>query len=323
MTLAVHGNCMHGDPTPCPCSQGRSPIASWQGIVESWFATGVLSVLLDESGTPTERISVEWLAQRGCPSVARFAASVYFGVSKAPIEQEIRSLAVALACLQRADEIHESVRSRSPAAASLIGEFGMPFTLNVGDYLIGEAYRLIAECGAPSAMLQPIFQTLADATRDLFVQERAEARLLDPEDVLAAYRAQSKLWVAACRMALELAAVSPRKANRILDIAESVAIAFAIDRELTPRKADADIHDALLFAFAFDYADDEMQSILEADADNWRAHCGKALLKKAQSKAAAMRKRHMDRAHKRASELDFGKLDHSLQQFIERMRISS
>jgi geranylgeranyl pyrophosphate synthase len=86
-------------------------------------------------------------------------------------------LALAVECFHKASLIHDDIedgdetRYESP---SLHAQYGVAFALNVGDFLLGEGYRLIGECPVGDDRKVRMFAVAAGGHTDLSLGQGAE-----------------------------------------------------------------------------------------------------------------------------------------------------
>jgi len=137
------------------CAQGTY----WQSMdlpslrmdLKSCFQEDFLSTLLPSRDGMTREVAFQWLIRAG----RRWRPFLAMCVFRALVRQEslpvsLRRVAVALECFHKASLIHDDIEDGDSfryEMNTLHEEYGVPFALNVGDLLLGEGYRLIAESG--------------------------------------------------------------------------------------------------------------------------------------------------------------------------------
>ena len=80
---------------------------------------------------------------------------------------DLRRLAVAVECFHKASLIHDDIEDNDSlryGEPTLHVSHGVPFALNVGDFLLGEGYRLIGQCEAPAENRVAMLQAAAAGT---------------------------------------------------------------------------------------------------------------------------------------------------------------
>src|SRR5262249_32599672 len=123
--------------------------------VQSWFQAETLDTLFGSPAeTETERIAREWLIRDGKRWRPLLTACVFKAYQDDPngaVPQELHKVAVAVECFHKASLIHDDIEDGDPeryGCQTIHAQYGVPVALNVGDLLVGEGYRLLAESGA-------------------------------------------------------------------------------------------------------------------------------------------------------------------------------
>ena len=130
---------------------GRVDLEARYGEVRSWFSPDGLQRVLGPARSETERIAHAWLAKGGKRWRPLLVVCVFDAVCEAPGEplpEGLREAAVAVECFHKASLIHDDIEdhdSRRYGEKTLHEQYGVPVALNVGDFLLGEGYRLLAE----------------------------------------------------------------------------------------------------------------------------------------------------------------------------------
>jgi geranylgeranyl diphosphate synthase, type II len=141
--------------------------------VESWFEPEALRSILKSANNRTAELAVDWLSRAG----KRWRPLLTVCVHRAlvPSEEEsillpIRKLAIATECFHKASLIHDDIEDADDfryGEMTMHKQYGVPIALNVGDFLIGEGYRLIVECGAPTEQTVRMLAVATEAHRNL------------------------------------------------------------------------------------------------------------------------------------------------------------
>ena len=144
-----------------------------------WFEMESLSELLELDNTANERIACEWMAAGG-KRWRPFLAACIHQTLKGPetvMSETIKYLAVAVECFHKASLIHDDIEDNDTVRygkPTLHLQQGIPVALNIGDLLIGEGYRLIAECGATASQKERMLSVAAKGHRDLCLGQGEE-----------------------------------------------------------------------------------------------------------------------------------------------------
>ena len=147
--------------------------------VETWFAPDSLERLLGPAHTETDRIARAWLAKSGKRWRPFLAVCAYRAAreNEGEIPVGLKRLAIAVECFHKASLVHDDIEDGDElryGEPSLHAEHGVPVALNVGDLLLGEGYRLIAECGAPAEAIVRMLAVAAAGHRTLCQGQGAE-----------------------------------------------------------------------------------------------------------------------------------------------------
>jgi geranylgeranyl pyrophosphate synthase len=120
--------------------------------VKTWFSHENLAELLGPASSRTEQLARNWLARAGKRWRPVLLTAAWQALSESADEDDIplhvHQLAVAVECFHKASLIHDDIEDnddRRYGQATLHTAEGVPVALNVGDLLIGEGYRLIAQ----------------------------------------------------------------------------------------------------------------------------------------------------------------------------------
>ena len=122
--------------------------------VDAWFEPAALESILGPAQSQTEQIARDWLACAGKRWRPFLSACIYAALSpdpQAPLPDAIRQIAVAVECFHKASLVHDDIEDGDDlryGVPTLHAQHGVPVALNVGDLLIGDGYRLIAEADA-------------------------------------------------------------------------------------------------------------------------------------------------------------------------------
>jgi geranylgeranyl pyrophosphate synthase len=158
----------------------RMDLESIRQEVDTWFLPTELDRFLGAASSDTEKIARDWLARAGKrwrPFLTVCAWRALTGDPDAPIPDGLRRAAIAVECFHKASLVHDDIEDEDPiryGADALHTEHGVPVALNVGDFLLGEGYRLLSECGAPAEAVVAMLRAAADGHRTLSLGQGAE-----------------------------------------------------------------------------------------------------------------------------------------------------
>ena len=231
-------------------ASARPDIHALRREVAAWFEPTYLKELLCPAGTATEAIAAEWMARGGKRWRPLLVVGVYRALcaSEAAAPEMLRRLAIAVECFHKASLIHDDIEDEDDTRygeQTLHREHGVAVALNVGDLLIGEGYRLIAESGAPSDQVREMMAVAAEGHRTLCLGQgeelllrQAPARVSVPA-VLEIFRRKT---APAFDVALQLGAIgagADRETRTVLaGFSTALGIAYQIHDDLDDHAAD-------------------------------------------------------------------------------------
>jgi geranylgeranyl pyrophosphate synthase len=151
----------------------RMDLEATRREVDGWFLPDALDALLGPSEDETERIAREWLSRAGKRWRPFLAVCAYKALREDPaaeIPESLRRVAIAIECFHKASLVHDDIEDADAeryGADALHVAWGVPIALNVGDFLLGEGYRLIAESRATPAQVTAMLRAAAAGHRTL------------------------------------------------------------------------------------------------------------------------------------------------------------
>jgi geranylgeranyl diphosphate synthase, type II len=182
---------------------------------------------------------------------------------------------VAVECFHKASLVHDDIEDQDSlryGRETLHEEQGVPVALNVGDLLVGEGYRLIAEAEAPAEVKARLLYAAASGHRSLCLGQGAElawARTPEPlslRQVLEIFRRKTS---PAFQVALSMGALFAEAGPEVLPVlerySESLGIAYQIRDDLKDSADGAESDDvsavrlSLLLAIAHEMARGEQK----------------------------------------------------------------
>ncbi len=219
----------------------RMDLGALKDEVMSWFARAELEKVLGKPEGPTDEIALDWLAREGkrwrpfLTTAVRQALQV--DPEKAPEEAlplDLRRVAIAVECFHKASLIHDDIEDMDAqryGEKTLHEEHGIPVALNVGDYLIGEGYRLLAECEASPETRAAMLKVAAEGHRTLSRGQGTELswandpKPLTPLEVLEIFRQKT---APAFEVALRLGSIYAGSDEEVRDVIETFSRALGI-----------------------------------------------------------------------------------------------
>ncbi|MFP4057010.1 MAG: polyprenyl synthetase family protein [Candidatus Brocadiia bacterium] len=258
--------------------------------VDSWFTPDFLPAIMGPAGSEAEELARSWLAKSGKrwrPFLAVCAYQAFQADPRAALPQDLRKIAVAVECFHKASLVHDDIEDHDGeryGEKTLHEAYGIPVALNVGDLLLGEGYRMIAESEASAPARAEMLRAASSGHRSLCIGQGEELawmrqpRPLFPEDVLAIFRQKT---APAFDVALRLGAIYAGVHDHLWDIlgdySEALGIAYQIRDDLEDFRREAAGEDgralgpSLLLAIAYQRATGPARGLLESV---WRCPMG-------------------------------------------------
>jgi len=227
--------------------------------VKGWFERPALDALMGPPVGHAEEIARDWLAVGGRRWRPFLAAAVYEALAAdTPADDtaaataaahRIQAIAVAVECFHKASLVHDDIEDgdfERYGEPTLCGAHGVPIALNVGDLLIGEGYRLLAEAPLDADQVRAAVREAAGAQRLLCQGQGAELAwsrsptALASRQVLEIFRLKTS---PAFDVALQLAAIGAGRAGEVAEVlrnySEAVGIAYQLKDDLDDLVDDA------------------------------------------------------------------------------------
>ncbi len=259
----------------------RLDVDSLRSKVQTWFAPHALQANgLGSNATETERIAIEWLALAGKRWRPFLAVAVYNALRGTTDDGPpmLRSIGLAVECFHKASLVHDDIEDDDDlryGEKTLHCKYGVPVALNAGDLLLGEGYRLIANCGAAPEQTVQMLQVAAEGHRDLCLGQGEElcwTRNPVPLSVADVIRIFQRKTAPAFDVALRLGAIAATGDESLRDVlsefSRALGIAYQIKDDLEDFDSDdmpgdaAALRPSLLMAIAHDRADERVRKRL-------------------------------------------------------------
>jgi len=238
-------------------SEDRTYRLNLDGIrddVRSWFSAETLERLLGPAEGETDRLAREWLLKAGKRWRPFLTACAYIALREdndRPIPDAVRMVAVAVECFHKASLVHDDIEDSDGTRygeETLHEQYGVPIALNVGDYLLGDGYRLIAESGVPPEVVSELLRAAAAGHRTLSQGQGAElswVRSPEPLSSLQVLDIFRKKTAPAFEVALRFGAALAGAGREIDEVlakySEALGIAYQIRDDLEDLRASESI----------------------------------------------------------------------------------
>jgi len=139
----------------------RLDLDALKAEVRGWFRPESLDVIMGAPEDETSRIARDWLAKDGKRWRPFLSTCTYMALEsdrqdgEPQLSDEVKKTAVAIECFHKASLIHDDIEDGDEhryGSRTLHMEVGVPVALNIGDFLLGEGYRLLGELGRADMM---------------------------------------------------------------------------------------------------------------------------------------------------------------------------
>ena len=237
----------------------RMNLDALKGEVQDWFTPDALDEVMGESEGETERVARQWLARAGKRwrpylTVCAYMALESDGRDETPIiPQDLKKLAVAVECFHKASLVHDDIEDGDDlryGEQTLHAEHGVPVALNVGDFLLGEGYRLIGEVEAEPAIVVDLLKIASAGHLTLSRGQGAELswarqpEVLTSLQVLDIFRQKTApAFEVALRLGAAYAGADQNVHNVLVAYSEALGIAYQIRDDLEDFTGESDSND--------------------------------------------------------------------------------
>ena len=229
----------------------RLDLDALRSEVETWFTADALDTLLGPAGGEADRVARSWLAAEGKrwrPFLTACAFKALQEDPTKPLPESLRKAAVAVECFHKASLVHDDIEDADDqryGRDALHVEHGLPIALNAGDLLLGDGYRLLAECGAAPRVCAQLVQIAAAGHRELCLGQGQElAWMQRPAPIKADSaidifrRKTSPAFEVALRIGAALAGAGQETHEILHEYSEALGIAYQIRDDLDDLSSD-------------------------------------------------------------------------------------
>ncbi len=228
-----------------PATEGRLDLDALREEVGSWFTPEALEAELGPAPDATGRIARDWLARSGKRWRPFLVAGTWRALAAeagAEVPPAVRRTALAVECFHKASLVHDDIEDGDAlryGEKTLHQAHGIPIALNVGDFLIGEGYRLIAEADVRAEVTAAMLAAASEAHLELCRGQGAELawardpRPLVPDEVISIFRKKTSPAFAVALRLGAIAAGADDETLRALDrFSQALGVAYQIRDDL-------------------------------------------------------------------------------------------
>lgn len=240
-------------------SEDRTHRLDLEGLretVDSWFTTESLEKIMGPTVNSCDTQARDWLCRAGKrwrPFLSACTYTVLAEVDPTQIPEDFKKIAVAVECFHKASLIHDDIEDGDDlryGMKTLHMESGVAVALNIGDLLIGEGYRLIAECDASAEAICEMIRIAADGHRTLSLGQGAELAWqespgpLKSTEILDIFQKKTApAFEVALRVGAAYAGTDENIHNVLTQYSRSMGIAYQIMDDIDDNKEEAEASD--------------------------------------------------------------------------------
>ncbi|MCB9383583.1 MAG: polyprenyl synthetase family protein [Bryobacterales bacterium] len=299
--------------------------------VDEWFAPAALDeVFGGVAESDADQLARTMLAQAGKRWRPFLTLCAYQALQSDPHAEPpaaLRKAAIAVECFHKASLIHDDIEDEDDlryGEPTLHASHGVATAINVGDLLVGEGYRLLAECDFEPAVRAELVRIASLGHRTLCLGQGAELawmrepRPLTAQEVLAIFQRKT---APAFAVSLEIGAACAGADQRVFEVlrkySDALGVAYQIRDDLDDLESGADgvddlaaLRPSLPLAVAYEQARREPVSRAALEAA-WRRTPSPAAREALEQSGAAERCRQLLESYKEEAVRSIADLDHA------------
>jgi geranylgeranyl diphosphate synthase type II len=209
---------------------------------KSLFSVENIINLLSLSESATDKLVLETLLAGGKRIRPLLTVLTYEVFSNQPDTSVLQHLALSVECFHKASLIHDDIEDNDSSRygkETIHTRYGIPVAINLGDLLIGEGYRLIAECNLPPHVVSDCLKIVSQGHKALSIGQGTELmarinnNILSLKDILTVFENKT---AAAFKVSLLLGAIAGDADEKTLTILDNfsyhIGLAYQIKDDL-------------------------------------------------------------------------------------------
>lgn len=206
------------------------------------FTEARIEAILRHSDSTTGRMVKEMLMAGGKRIRPLLTVLAYEAFDSDPDQELLAHLAMSVECFHKASLIHDDIEDNDSfryGKETIHTRYGIPVAINLGDLLIGEGYRLLAESGLTAERTALCLRAVSQGHRAMSVGQgeeliaRREERILSVEEIIEVFRNKTS---AAFKVSLQVGAMASgadEETLRLLELfSDYIGIAYQIKDDL-------------------------------------------------------------------------------------------
>ena len=226
-----------------------------QDTVCGWFEKDALYELIEkfkfDISDKTSSVALDWMAREGKRYRPFITAAVFNSLSKQGnniFPESLIQTALAIEFFHKASLVHDDIEDNDIeryGLPTINSEYGDAYAINVGDFLIGSGYRLLAEQNNTNEVINRLLLEVSKAHQQLSIGQGAELALkgkeVDLENLFSIYKNKTS---PAFRVALLSGAIIAGAETQTLEMLSSLSdhlgVAYQIKDDLDDTHPDSD-----------------------------------------------------------------------------------
>lgn len=155
---------------------------------ESLFTEAQIEKILGLTDSPTDRIVKEVLLAGGKRIRPLLTVLAYEAFTSHSDLKQLNHLALSVECFHKASLIHDDIEDDDLTrygSETIHARYGIPVAINIGDLLVGEGYRLIAECDLAPEITRELLKIVSKGHKALSLGQGAELMARHASEILS------------------------------------------------------------------------------------------------------------------------------------------
>jgi geranylgeranyl pyrophosphate synthase len=247
--------------------------------VDSWFTKTSLIEIMGPCEDPTEAIAREWLGRDGKRWRPFLTSAVLEALGQDTDVLDLKKCAVAVECFHKASLIHDDIEDEDEyryGEKTLHEQYGVAVAINVGDLLIGEGYRLIADTDLDAEKVKAMTLLASQGHKTLSQGQgkellwRQKPGFIPQLDLLAMFKQKTApAFDVALRMGALYADVDKDSLEVLKQFSDHLGIAYQIKDDLEDAIEGAEGADllpsrpSLVLSLAYEHANASQRAMIE------------------------------------------------------------
>jgi geranylgeranyl diphosphate synthase, type II len=246
---------------------------------DSLFIETQIDSILGLTDSATDKIVKEVMLAGGKRIRPLLTVLAYEAFSSHPDLVELNHLALSVECFHKASLIHDDIEDNDLSRygkETIHARYGIPVALNIGDLLLGEGYRLIADCNLTPEITRDLLKAISKGHKALSLGQGAELlaqhgnKILTMNEILYIFQNKTSAAFRVSLMIGAIAAGADKNALAQLDhFSHLIGIAYQMKDDLEDfmpgsNSSAVQVQSALMAMLAEKAGADDFESLKEA-----------------------------------------------------------